>query len=64
MRYVILFLIFCVLEACVPIQIAPNLDNGKVMEGKKFKRQLPERQVFVFSDPKNSSIIMLLITYL
>jgi len=31
------------------------MDKGKVMDGKKFKQQLPDRQICVFSDPKNTN---------
>ncbi len=55
MRYTALLLILCLFQACVPIQIAPNMDKGKVMDGKKFKQQLPDRQICVFSDPKNTN---------
>jgi len=48
LRYTAFLLILCLFQACVPIQIAPNMDKGKVMDGKKFKQQLPDRQICVF----------------
>lgn len=50
-----LFLILTIISlhySCVPTRIAPTIKDYKVMRGKKFKRSLPERQMFVFKDPK------------
>lgn len=41
--------------ACIPLQIAPNIEGAKVYKGKKFKKQLPKQQVYVFKDPKNAN---------
>lgn len=42
------------LQSCIPLRIAPSIDNYKVSKGKKFKRGLPERQMFIFEDPKQA----------
>ncbi len=41
------------MQSCIPIRIAPNIDDYKVTKGKKFKRSLPKREMFVFEDPKD-----------
>ena len=41
--------------SCIPIRIAPNIETDKVMMGKKFKRQLPKRNAFIFQDPKDAN---------
>lgn len=41
-----------IVTSCVPIAIAPELSQGKFIKGKKFKRKLPNRNAFVFTDPK------------
>ncbi|WP_149273708.1 hypothetical protein [Pareuzebyella sediminis] len=40
------------LGSCIPIRIAPNIEDYCVTKGKKFKRGLPKREMFVFEDPK------------
>ena len=42
-----------VTQSCIPIRIAPNIDDYKVTKGKKFKRSLPKREMFVFEDSKD-----------
>ncbi len=41
--------------SCIPLQIAPNIDGAKIYKGKKFKKQLPKQQVYVFEDPKDAN---------
>ncbi|MGB3342726.1 MAG: hypothetical protein WBA61_02325 [Aequorivita sp.] len=41
--------------SCIPLQIVPNIDGGKVYKGKKFKKQLPKQHVYVFEDPKDAN---------
>ncbi|HLW31197.1 MAG TPA: hypothetical protein VKX40_02970 [Aequorivita sp.] len=41
--------------SCIPLQIAPNIDDAKVYKGKKFKKQLPKQNVYVFEDPKDEN---------
>lgn len=52
-----LFSAFCVLimlSSCIPLRVAPDIDDYKVTSGKKFKRGLPKREMFVFEDPKDA----------
>lgn len=42
-------------QSCIPIRIAPNIKDYKITKGKKFKRSLPKRQMFVFEDPKDAN---------
>ncbi len=51
----ILLIILIAVQSCIPIRIAPNIDDYKVTQGQKFKRNLPKREMFVFEDPKNSN---------
>lgn len=44
-----------ILQSCIPLRIAPNIENYKVSKGKKFKRSLPKRQMFIFEDPKDTN---------
>ncbi|MEM7084871.1 MAG: hypothetical protein AAF489_01735 [Bacteroidota bacterium] len=41
--------------SCIPLQIAPKIEGGKVMVGKKFKRKLPRQYTYVFEDPKDAN---------
>ncbi|MBO0591269.1 hypothetical protein I2486_07590 [Cellulophaga sp. E16_2] len=43
-----------VLSSCVPIRIAPKIDDYKISKGKKFKRTLSKRQLFIFKDTKEA----------
>lgn len=47
-------LAFFLLQSCIPLRIAPAISNYKVTEGKKFKRSLSKRQMFIFEDPKQA----------
>lgn len=40
--------------ACIPIRIAPKIEDYKITKGKKFKRGLPKQNVFIFEDPKDA----------
>ncbi|MBO0330902.1 hypothetical protein [[Muricauda] lutisoli] len=48
--FVLLFL-----GSCIPLRIAPKIKDYKVTEGKRFKKGLPKKNVFVFEDPKNEN---------
>ncbi|MGB5817988.1 MAG: hypothetical protein WBG90_00790 [Saonia sp.] len=55
MKKVFLFTVSLFLfHSCIPIRIAPSIDDYKVTKGKKFKRGLPKRQMFLFEDPKEA----------
>ncbi len=49
-----IILAFLVLQSCIPLRIAPTISNYKVTKGKKFKRSLSKRQMFIFEDPKQA----------
>ncbi len=55
MKYLSLFLCALCLVSCIPLQIAPNFDGGKIFPPKKFKKQLPQQYVYVFEDPKDAN---------
>lgn len=46
---------FLLLTSCIPIRIAPNISDYKVVKGKSFKRGLPKKTTFVFEDPKEAN---------
>lgn len=54
-RSIILLAAIVTIQSCIPIRIAPKIDDYKVTKGKKFKRSLPKREMFVFEDPKDSN---------
>ncbi|MFS4466217.1 hypothetical protein [Maribacter sp. 2210JD10-5] len=55
MRITILTLIaILIFQSCVPLRIAPNIDDYKISKGKRFKRSLSKRQMFIFDDPKEA----------
>lgn len=46
-------LVIVILQSCIPIRIAPKIKDYQLTKGKRFKRSLPKRQMFVFEDPKD-----------
>ncbi len=42
------------LSSCIPLRIAPDIDDYRITRGKSFKRNLPKREMFVFEDPKDA----------
>lgn len=54
MKYAILISVIYIFTSCVPLSIAPNIKDYKVIKGRKFKRELPKKNAFVFNDPKNA----------
>ncbi len=42
------------LSSCVPLSIAPDIDDYKITNGKRFKRKLPKQKSFIFNDTKNA----------
>ncbi len=42
------------LTSCIPLRIAPDIDDYKITRGKSFKRILPKREMFIFEDPKEA----------
>ena len=55
MKKVAFLLILCFSYSCIPIRIAPNIKDNKVMIAKKFKRKLPKESAFIFKDPKDAN---------
>ncbi|MBT8297081.1 MAG: hypothetical protein HKP42_09440 [Maribacter sp.] len=47
-------ILFFLVSSCIPLRIAPDIDDYRVTKGKAFKRVLPEREMFVFEDPKDA----------
>jgi len=50
---VVLLAIF--FQSCIPLRIAPTIKDYKVTSGKRFKKSLSKRQMFLFEDPKDSN---------
>lgn len=40
--------------SCIPLRIAPKIEDYKIKVGKRFKRYLPRQHAFIFSDPKET----------
>jgi len=55
MKKAVLFLSILFIYSCIPVKIAPNIEDNKVMLAKKFKRQLPKNYAFIFEDPKDEN---------
>ncbi len=41
--------------SCIPLRIAPDIDDYRITRGKSFQRTLPKREMFVFEDPKEAN---------
>ncbi len=56
MKNFLFFLLFICLSSCIPFSIAPTFQKKgyKVKEAKRFKRQLPKQNAFIFVDPKEA----------
>jgi hypothetical protein len=54
MKRVSILLVFFLITSCIPLRIAPNIKDNKVMVAKKFKRNLPKHYSFIFNDPKDA----------
>lgn len=56
MKYVTVFtLLLMLLQSCIPLRVAPTIEDYRITNGKKFKRSLPKREMFVFEDPKDDA---------
>ncbi len=55
MKHFSILFIAISLYACVPVKIAPKIKDYKITKGKKFHKQLPKQQTFIFNDPKKSN---------
>lgn len=47
-------IVMLLFQSCIPLRIAPSIDDYKITKGKKFKRSLPKRQMFIFEDLKKA----------
>ncbi|GAB5473159.1 MAG: hypothetical protein Mars2KO_12580 [Maribacter sp.] len=55
MKRTILYIGFVFLiQSCIPLRIAPTIEDYKLTRGKKFKRSLSKRHMFIFEDPKEA----------
>ncbi len=51
-RFAPLLLFALLLFSCIPLRIAPQIKDNKIVMGKRFKKGLPKKYVFVFEDTK------------
>lgn len=55
MKQIPLAIILVILmSSCIPLRIAPSIKDYKLARGKRFKKGLPKKTVFVFEDPKDA----------
>ena len=54
MRKTLLFILLLLLGSCIPIKMAPQIKDYKIVVAKRFKRDLPRKYAFVFEDEKNA----------
>lgn len=50
-----LFCLVFLAQSCIPLRIAPEIEDYKIARGKKFKRSLSKRQMFIFENPKDEN---------
>ena len=49
------YLLILLTYSCIPLKIAPNIQGEKIVNAKKFKKDLPNFQGFIFEDSKNAN---------
>ena len=54
MKQLAIILVLLIFSSCIPLRIAPNIDDYKIKVAKKFKRKLPKTNAFIFEDPKEA----------
>jgi len=54
-KNVLILFILIAFQSCIPIRIAPKIKDYQLTKGKRFKKSLPKRQMFVFEDPKEAN---------
>jgi hypothetical protein len=54
-RIIIVLSLLLMIQSCIPLRIAPNIEDYKLTQGKKFKKSLPKRHMFIFEDPKTTN---------
>lgn len=52
-RFYLLSILFLA-SSCLPLRIAPKIDDFKITNGKKFRRTLPKEYAFIFNDSKDA----------
>ncbi len=55
LKYNYIFIVLSFFYSCIPIKIAPNLEEGKVLKARRFIRPLGNRYAYVFEDPKKAN---------
>ena len=55
MKNFYIFTLLLIITSCIPIKIAPNLEEGKILKARRFVKQLGNRYVYAFEDPKNAN---------
>ena len=53
-RIILLLSVIFLVHSCIPLRIAPDIEDYKLAKGKKFKRSLGKREMFIFEDPKEA----------
>lgn len=53
-RILPLVLLLFIFQSCIPLRIAPDITDYKITKGKRFKRELSKRQMFIFEDSKDA----------
>lgn len=56
MKKLILIAIITTLSSCIPVKIAPKFKNQdyKIIQAKKFQKDMPRETSFIFKDPKEA----------
>ena len=49
------YLLILLTFSCIPLKIAPNIEGEKIVNAKKFKKDLPNFNGFIFEDTKNAN---------
>ena len=53
MKQLIPLLALFIFSSCIPLRIAPDIANDRLMVAKKFKKKLPKHYALIFEDPKD-----------
>ncbi|TVZ26316.1 hypothetical protein JM83_1271 [Gillisia sp. Hel_I_86] len=54
MKLILISFFLLLFTSCIPVRIAPEIKEDKVMVAKKFKRKLPKKYSYIFVDPKDA----------
>ena len=54
MKRALICLLILFTSSCIPLKNAPNIHDYDIVVAKKFKRDLPKRNAFVFEDKNNT----------